>query len=247
MSRSLRAISLVLLLLISLLVSAPARLLGLVLPSGELLMEGFSGTLWRGKANRCLVRTDVGYLHLGAVEWRLRPFSLLLFAPRVTIESHWGSQTLATGLIVRGGGDLDLYELEANVPADLLRQFVPVSLTGNFFVQLNQLKLRAGTPVEGDGRLVWQDGGWISPTGPVPLGSYGLDFSQGEGAPLDAGVITIAGAVNAEGSVQIQDRAYRIDIMITGEEVLDTRLQQALSLMARPVGQGFQVKLDGEF
>ena len=35
-----------------LLAAAPARLLGLVLPSEQVLMDGFQGTLWRGSASR---------------------------------------------------------------------------------------------------------------------------------------------------------------------------------------------------
>ena len=170
MSRMLGALALVLLLLICLLATSPARLLGLVLPSGQVVMQGFDGTLWQGKASRCLVRTPAGYLHLGAVSWQLSPLSLLLFAPRLTLESRWGNQTLNTGLVLRGGADVDLAALDASIPADLLRQFVPVSLAGVLSVQLDQLNLRSGWPVEGAGRLVWQRGGWNSPSGPIAVG-----------------------------------------------------------------------------
>ena len=246
MSRSVGVIALVLLLLACLLATAPARILALVLPAGEVSMQGFSGTLWRGKASRCLVQTPAGYLHLGAVGWQLDPLSLLLLAPRLGIESNWGSQALATTLVLRGGGDVDLYQLEASIPADLVRQFVPVRLAGVFSLQANELKLRAGWPVAGAGRLVWQGGGWNSPTGPVPLGSYALDFEQAPAAALLGEVITLAGAVTAGGSVRLQERSYDIDITVGSEAGLDQRLQQALALVARPVAQGYRIKLDGE-
>lgn len=246
MSRMLGALALVLLLLISLLATSPARLLGLVLPSGQVVMQGFDGTLWQGTASRCLVQTPAGYLHLGAVSWQLSPWSLLLFAPRLTLESRWGNQTLSTGLVLRGGDDVDLTALDASIPADLLRQFVPVSLAGVLSVQLDQLSLRSGWPVEGAGRLVWQGGGWNSPSGPIPLGSYVLDFAQPPGSALAGDVVTLAGAVSAEGSVRLEGRSYDIDVMVRREGGLDERLQQALSLMARPVDGGYRIKLDGE-
>ena len=246
MSRILGAFALVLLLLVSLLASSPARLVGLVLPAGQVVMQGFSGTVWQGNASRCLVRTPAGYLHLGAVSWRLSPASLALFAPRLTLESRWGNQTLNTGLVLRGGDDIDLEALEATIPADLLRQFVPVTLAGALSVQLEQLKLRAGWPVEGSGRLVWQGGGWNSPSGPIPLGSYALDFRQPAGSALAGEVVTLAGGVSAEGSVRLEDRSYDVDITVRGEGGLDERLQQALSLMARPVDGGYRIKLEGE-
>jgi hypothetical protein len=71
MSRPLWAIALALLLLISLLITTPARLLGLVLPAGQVYAQGFSGTLWQGKASRALLQTPAGLLHLGAVSWKL--------------------------------------------------------------------------------------------------------------------------------------------------------------------------------
>lgn len=246
MSRILGASALLVLLLICLVATSPARLLGLVLPSGQVVMQGFSGTVWDGTASRCLVRTPAGYLHLGTVSWRLSPLSLALFAPRLTLESRWGNQTLETGLVLRGGEDVDLDAFEATIPADLLRQFVPVSLAGVLSVQLEQLKLRAGWPVEGAGRLVWQSGGWNSPTGPIALGSYALDFSQPPGSALVGEVVTLSGGVSAEGSVRLEDTSYDVDITLRGEGGLDERLQQALSLMARPVDGGYRIKLDGE-
>ncbi|MDH5172698.1 MAG: type II secretion system protein N [Gammaproteobacteria bacterium] len=247
MSRTFGACALVLLLLSCLLVTAPARVVGLLLPSGEVIMQGFSGTLWRGEAGRCLVRTQAGYFHLGALNWRLDPWSLLLFAPRLALESKWGNQAIAASVVLRGAEDIDLYDLEARLPADLLRQFVPVNLAGVFSLQLESMKLRGGWPAEGAGRLVWQDAGWNSPGGPVPLGSYALDFAQAPDAALVGEVVTLSGAVAASGSVRLQGRAYGVDITLSGEGGLDQRLQQALALVARPVDQGYRIKLDGEF
>lgn len=245
-SRIVKGLALVLVLLVCLLSTAPARLLGLLLPADQVIMQGFKGTIWRGSASRCLVQAGPGYLHLGTVSWELQPLSLLLFAPRMTLDSSWGTQTLATELVVRGSGDIDLHNLEAKIPADLLRQYVPVALSGVLSLQLEQLQLRGGLPERGAGRLVWQDGAWQSPTGPVPLGSYALDFSQAPGAELVGVVLTLAGPVTAEGGLRLLDRRYAIDISVQAEGSLDTRLQQALSLMARPLGNGYRIKLEGE-
>lgn len=245
-SRIVKGLALVLVLLVCLLSTAPARLLGLLLPADQVIMQGFKGTIWRGSAGRCLVQAGPGYLHLGAVSWELQPLSLLLFAPRITLDSSWGTQTLATELVVRGAGAIDLHDLAANIPADLLRQYFPVTLSGLLSLQLEQLQLRDGLPEQGSGRLVWQQGVWLSPTGPVPLGSYALDFSQAPGAELVGQVMTLAGPVTAEGGLRLLDRRYAIDISVQGEGSLDTRLQQALSLVARPLGDGYRIKLEGE-
>lgn len=241
-----RVLLLALLLLFCLVVAAPARLLAPILPPGQVLMQGYSGTLWEGKASRCLVKTPAGYLHLGAVGWRLDPWSLLRFAPRLVLDAQWGAQTLAAELVLRGVGDVDLGEVAVQFPADLLRQFVPVNLTGTFSLQIEQLLIRGGLPTAGSGRLLWQAGGWNSPSGPVPLGSYALDLNQPRGAPAEGVVLTLAGPVKADGRAQLQGNSYAIDIVLRSEH-WDERLQQALSLVAGPTDEGYRIKLDGEF
>ena len=246
MSRPIQGLALASVLLICLLVSAPARLVGLVLPSGQVAMDGFSGTVWNGSASRALVRTAAGYLHLGSVQWQLSPWSLVLLSPRLSVDSHWGRQKLTAELVIRGQQDLDLAEVDARFDADIVRHFAPVLLGGTFSLQLDTLQLREGRPVRGAGKLVWQDGRWLSPQGPLLLGSYALDFEQLTDQPLVAQVITLAGPVEASGTVQLQDQSYAVDIMLGSEQALDPQLERALSLIARPTQGRHHIKLEGE-
>ncbi len=246
MSRFIGGIALTILLLVSLVVSAPARLLGLFIPDQQVLMQGYTGTVWRGSASRALVQTEPGYLHLGAVQWSLDPVSLLLLAPRLTINSAWGNQLIAGQVVLRGQRDIDLHEFEAAVSADLLRQFVPVALTGTLSVQLQDLQVRDGLPHSGAGRLVWQNAGWQSPQGLMPLGTYALDFQQAPGDLLQAQVVTVSGPLDASGTAQLQGRNYAVDVRISSSLPMDGRLEQALSLIGAPESGGYRVKLDGD-
>lgn len=246
MSRFALAAGLLLLLCLSLVVSAPARLLGSLLPADQVVLQGLEGTVWRGSASRVLARAPTGYLHLGTVHWSLHPLSLLLLAPSVDFESSWGTQSLAGGLVWRGSGDLDLRRFEASVSADLLRQFAPVSLAGTLQLQLQELLLRDGLPARGAGRLVWQNGAWPTAQGVLPLGTYALDFRKEPGEALTGEVVTLSGPVEASGVVEMQDRTYLVDVLLSGRGLQDPQLQQALALIARPVGQGYRIKLDGE-
>ena len=246
MSRFTLGLILALLLGVSLVVSAPARLLNLVLPAEQVLMQGFGGTLWRGSASRALVRAGPGYLHLGAVHWSLDPLSLLLLAPRLTLSSVWGNQVISGDLVLHGAQDIDLYDFEVVVAADLLRQFAPVAFTGSLSAQLGNLQLRNGLPHSGAGRLVWQNGGWQSPGGLLPLGTYALDFYQAPGEMLQGEVVTVSGPVAANGTVELQNRNYRVDILVSSRVAMDDQLQQALSLIAAPEPQGYRVVLNGE-
>lgn len=247
MSRLVWGAVLFILLLLCLAALAPARLLGLVLPAGQVVMQGFSGSLWRGSASRCLVQAGPGFLHMGAVHWRLEPLSLLALAPRLNLDSAWGAQTLSGTLVLRGERDLDLQDLDASFSAGLLRQFLPVALDGTLSLQVQGMQLRDGLPRETAGRLVWQDGLWQAPSGPLPLGSYAMDFHQAGEGPVVAEVLTLSGPVEAAGSARLDGRNYLVNITVTGPGAQDPRLQQALSLVARPEGQGYRIELDGEY
>ena len=238
------------LLLLCLVVSAPARLLGLLVPADVLVMQGLSGSLWRGSAARCLVAAGHGYIHLGSVTWRLLPLSLLTLSPTVDLKSRWGKQQISGRITLRDGENFAVHELEASVSAQLLRQFAPFLIDGHFSVNLASLIVRDGLPYSGKGRVLWQDAAWLSPRGPRALGSYALDFEQLEDQALAGEIVTITGPVDASGDIQLAGRSYAVDIFLRGGSGLDTQLQQAVSLFAQPVdgsdGLAYRIQLNGE-
>lgn len=240
------AVTLVLVLLLGLAMSAPARLLSLVVPGDRISLQGLAGTVWQGSASRCVLRLPQGMVHLGKVRWSLDPLSLFTLTPRLTLRSEWGSQTIAGDVALRGARDLDVADFEARVSADLLRQVLPVAVAGSFSVQVAEFALRDGLPDSGSGRVVWQDAAWRSPQGPVPLGSYAVDFEQFSGQPLLGEVITLAGPMQANGSAQLEARSYRVDVLVTSEIGIDRPLENALSLMAAPEGDGYRILLEGD-
>ncbi len=247
MSRLSLGLTLALLLLVSLIVAAPARLLATLLPAEQVHMEGFAGTLWRGSASRCLLRAGPGYLHLGSVSWRLAPLSLLTLAPRLTVESQWGQQRFAGDLVFRGEQAFDFHDFEATLAADLLRRFAPITLGGHLNASFDELVVRDLVPVSAQGRLVWQSAAWESPQGLMPLGTYAIDIDPQQGGGLSGEVLTLSGRVNASGTVGLSGRRYTVDVLVGASNGLDEQVQRALSLIAAPEGNAYRVNLDGEF
>ncbi|MFT4614215.1 MAG: general secretion pathway protein N [Bacteroidia bacterium] len=231
----------------SLLANAPARLLAGFLPQDVVIMQGFSGTLWKGRAGRTMVSVPAGFLHLGTVQWSLRPWSLLTLSPQVNLRSDWGSQVINADLIIKGTQDLVVRELDARVDADLLRQFAPVALSGSFSTQLQEFELKDGLPYSAKGRVVWENAAWVSPGGSVPLGSYALDVEQAPGEVLMGEVVTLSGPLQAEGELQLEGRRYAVDILTSGDDALAGPLKNALSMLAEPGPDGYRIVLDGEF
>ncbi len=237
---------LALLFFINLVATAPARLLNFFVPEEQILLQGLSGTVWDGSASGVIIRLPQGYFQLGAVEWSLQPVSLLTLAPHITLRSEWGRQAFAAELIVRGQQDIDIINLEAQLAAGMLSRFAPVAVDGFFSLQSGLLQVRDGMPFSGEGRLVWQNAGWNSPRGLVPLGTYALDFQQPENEALQGQILTLSGPLEASGTLQLQQRSYAVDILIASEGSLDTQIQQMLSLIAQPEDAGFRLALDGD-
>ena len=184
MSRSLFGLALALVMVVSLVVTAPARLVVPLLPGDRIIMQGLNGTLWRGSASRALVQAGPGYLQLGSVEWMLSPLSLLTFRPRFDLRSQWGRQRLSGELVLRGGADISVHDLSANLPAELIKHYLPVALDGDLSLQFAILHLREGLPYHTEGRLVWQRATWLSPAGSRPLGSYAVQLYAYDLDPL---------------------------------------------------------------
>lgn len=245
--RSLQVVVLLLVLVYSLLSAAPARLINYVLPDDQIILQGVAGTVWEGRASRAMVNTPSGFLHLGSIDWTLSALSLLTLSPALNVNSQWGSQRFTGEVTLHNETTYSLQDVQARLAADLLRLFAPVALGGHFDVQLRELEIEDGMPNGGGGRLVWERASWQAPRGPIGLGTYALDFSQESGGPLRGTVITVSGALEADGRVEVDGRQYLIDILVRSDEPLDPQLAEGLMLMATPEGDGYRLKLEGKF
>lgn len=245
-SRKLLGPGLIALFLMALGVLAPARLVVSMLPENTLAMQGVTGSLWRGEASVAVLDTGNGYLHLGELKWRLKPLSLLSFAPQLELASHWGAQRIAGSLRFKGRDHIELENIDALLDAQLLRHYAPLELSGSVSLQISHLEVQDGLSREGAGRVVWQNGGWISTRGQRSLGSYAIDFSQQRNEPLQGAILTLQGGLQAAGDLALRDRSYAIDVFLHGPAIGDPQLRQALQLVASPQGDGFRVKFSGD-
>jgi len=246
MSRLSAGLVLAVLFLACLVASAPARLLGMVLPETAIILQGYGGTIWCGRASQALLATQSGYIHLGAVHWSLKPLSLLTLSPFFEVDSSWGKQRLSGGVRISADDNIELKNLDAAFSAQLLRQFLPLAVGGEFFVQLANLQLHRGLPTAVQGRIVWQHATWESSQGALALGTYALELEQQAGGALKGTIVTIAGGVVANGDASLDGDRYSVNILVTDDAGLDSQLGQALSLIAQPVADGYRIAFEGQ-
>lgn len=233
-------------LLVLLLANAPARLLLSVVPSDQVILQGLSGTLWNGHAGRALVASGAGWLHLGATRWQLSPLSLLTLTPRIEIASQWGRQTLAADITLHSQTEIELQQVDLLVEAALLRQYLPVGLVGDLSLQFDEILIEGNTLGSAKGRIVWRDGGWISPQGRRLLGSYAIDVASLDPGGVRGEVVSLAGDLQASGTIELQQSQYNVDVLLSGQGLDDPQLRQALQLVAIPQNDDFRVKLQGK-
>lgn len=244
-----------------LIVTAPARLLPLFLAESPLALSGLSGTLWRGEAARAALTGPGGTLQLGELRWRIEPFSLVTLAPWVALETVWGAQRLSLHLRQRGDR-LEVRDADLSLDASLVRQLLPVELTGRLSAQFSQLTLVGQDLLQAEGRLVWQGAAFAGVNGLSRLGDYAAIVTGsapapgaaqgtggrdgGAGAGIRATVETLSGPVRVEGSALLSGNRYRVDATVTSDGPMEASLAQALSLVAVPGENGYLLRLDGD-
>ena len=239
--------------LLAAVVLLPARLAGWVLPAAAVAADGYAGTLWQGSAARVLVATPGGWFHLGGLRWELSPLSLLLARPTAAVEAAWGDQRLAGTVTWRGGDSLRLRDARFALDAALLKEVAPVALRGRLAGDVARLDLEDGLVRALEGRMTWERAAWDAPGSSFALGSYAVDFAPAAGRSQAAAgggvqgeVLTLAGPLEAAGTLALAGHRYRIDLTLTSERSLPRPLAEALSLLATPTDRGFRLVLDGE-
>jgi hypothetical protein len=243
--------------LLAAMVLLPARLAGWVLPPSMIAADGYAGTLWQGSAARALVATPGGWFHLGGLRWELSPLSLLLARPTATVEAAWGDQRLAGTVTWRGGDRLRVRDARFAVDAALLKEVAPVALRGRLAGDVKSLALAGGLVQALEGRMTWERAAWDAPGSSFALGSYAVDFAPAvDGAPagdnggaqggMNGKVLTLAGPLEAAGTLALAERRFRIDLTLSSDRPLPRPLSEALSLLATPTDRGFRLVLDGE-
>jgi general secretion pathway protein N len=247
MSRSVLAGTWCGLLLLVLLITAPARLLGHFLPQQQIQAQGFSGSLWHGQAASVAIALPGGWLQLGEVEWRLSPWSLLRLSLRLDLESSWGQQRVQTDISLSPAGSIYLRETSASFSASLIQQWLPVQLDGTLELLIPAAELRDLIPVSGAGRLVWRQASWTGASGSQSLGDYVVEVEIAAEKKLSGVITTLSGPVQVQGSVSLQGRSYAVDVQLRADQGFGREFSNALQLMAAPVDDGYQLKFNSEF
>jgi len=223
--------------LLTLVLAAPAaRVIEWVEPGGATI-EGASGRIWAGHAQR--VRIDGMGLPLTDVRWDVQAWRLVTGELGSVIEAE------AVGLDGRGyvglgaGGTIRVADLTVRGPvAGLLEKLpYPVAASGSLLARLESGSVVAGVPRGLRGRAVWSEARVQAPLA-IRLGEVVADIEpEGEGQVID--VRARGGEVTVDGRISLEaDGRYQIEMALTPTESAGGRVRDTLTLVARPDEQG---------
>lgn len=207
--------------------------------SRQFSLSGISGSVWSGKASFGMVQGQ----SLQAIEWSLRPWSVLLGQvglswsfrlPDSTGTEGYGRGKTAMGL----DGSMDFDQLEMNLPLVEAAKLVGMAAlrpAGSVSLNLQDVNWNGENLTSVEGRVVWHDAG-ISMVKPISLGDLSMVLEM-EGEQIKGVISDSGGPLSIDGVLKLKaDGTYQINGALAARDSPD--LQQALRSMGRPGPDG---------
>ena len=224
----------------------PARVLSTFLPA-TLTLSGLSGTVWSGQAVRAWTMIDGQPLMLGRVQWQLQPWRLGWGSP-LTLTSEWGDQIFTSRMGMGLSGLTVFRDVSVNFDTSALRAMFPLYLGGTVSGSFERIEIEQAGLRQAQGTVYLKDAIWTAKSGNIPLGDYRIDVAGNAGSAdgIMGEVITENGALVLAGDLALSMGAYAVKLTATGPVARDDGFRRAVSMLATPTAEGFDVVFQGQ-
>ena len=221
----------------------PASVVSALLPA-TVTASGVTGSLWRGSASHVDVSQRGQVFALGRVNWVLNPRGLL-WGDVLTLESRWGDQRGDLALDFRLGGTTHLNDVMLSLDLGWVRNLIPLYVAGRLTADMDHLAVDStGMLLGASGRIVWENAAWRAVGGDVSLGTYVIDIDTTDQG-VQGRMSTRKGALEVNGQFAIEQGRYTLAADLSGPAARNEAFQQAIALLAVPVGSGYRIELSG--
>ncbi|MBT8101943.1 MAG: type II secretion system protein N [Gammaproteobacteria bacterium] len=232
----------VLTLVVTLIISIPARVAYQWASPPGLAVSGIHGTVWRGEADAVAAYGIV----LRDVSWRITPLQLFTGSASYRVQGAPDSGFLEGNVGVTVGGTVKVSDLTASLPLNIFAQALNIrGLQGEASVQFDRLQLRDGLPVAADGTV--QVNNLVAPRlSRDSIGGYRAEFFT-QTDSVSASVEDTDGAVGLAGSLEINDdRSYRFLGQVVAKPNTPASLRQQLQYLGSANERGMrELRLEG--
>ncbi|MDG2460061.1 MAG: type II secretion system protein N [Luminiphilus sp.] len=224
----------------------PARTLVWLLPE-QVKLSGLSGTIWSGQGARAWVKHDGKPLMLGRLQWRLQPWRMFWSTP-LTLSTQWGEQTLHTRAGLSATGSWLLRDTHISIDARIFRLFFPLYLGGTVSAHLERIEITDARIQQALGGMLLREMVWTARGGNLPLGTYRINLadSGSELGEVRGAMETIEGALVLTGGFLLSDDSYDVSLRASGPVAREESFRRAVSVLATPTANGFDIFLQGQ-
>jgi len=212
----------------------PASLAARQLERVGFTAAGYSGSVWRGRAQNFAWRGAP----LGELQWRLRPWALLTGHAGGTIRLTRPDGSLSSDFSASLKGDVRLSNLQGDLDIEALSALplgLPHGWSGRVSGRLEELEVTDGVPTSVRG-AVDMDGIVAPPPRSTTIGSYHIVMPDPAAAPvageLTAHVSDKEGPFSFDGRFTLaSDRSFLLEGMLAPRGPTPPALQRSLELL----------------
>lgn len=190
--------------LVVLLVTFPARVAYQWLAPPEVRLSGITGSIWNGKAAEGIA----GGAYVQNIRWEIQPASIFKGQLAFVASGNPGSGTMTATVAAQSDGALTITDLNGSIPLDLVHQsFQQNGIRGDVVLQFAKLTIKDGLPVEADGSITVAD--FFAPVlSASRIGDFRADF-QTSGDGITGVVQELSGVLDVEGTIDLlANRSY---------------------------------------
>ena len=184
---------------------------------------------------------------LGRVQWQLQPWRFGWGSP-LTLTSEWGDQIFTSRLGMGLSGLTVLRDVSVNLDTSVLRAMFPLYLGGTLSGSFDRIEVKQTGLRQVQGTVYLQNAIWTAKSGNMPLGDYRSDVAgnAGSGDGIVGEVVTENGALLMSGDLSLFADAYAVKLSAGGPVARDDGFRRAVSILATPTAEGFDIVLQGQ-
>jgi len=166
--------------------------------SGDIAMNGVSGTLWSGRASLASIRVKGVDHSLGQLTWKLNILSLFTLSPCALIGTHMDNQEFDGVVCIKGKNALAVKDASVSFPAALVQPLLPLAIDGQFALNIERLDIKntelLGLRAKGSwmGSKIYNGTNWMS------LGGLGADFVDDGKKGLSAHIFDVSSPLHVD-------------------------------------------------
>jgi len=214
----------------------PARVAYQWFAPPDLVLNGISGSVWRGNADEGMA----GGAYIRAIRWRLKAAELLKGKLAFATSASPAAGSITTDVAVGLGGNLELSNLSGHVPVDLVHPaFQQSGISGDLSLRFDELVLENGLPVVASGTVTVANV-YIPNLSAGVLGDYRAEFHTGDNL-ITGSVDDLSGVLDVSGVVTITaDRAYTLIGEVAARPDAPPSVEQQLRFLGSPNERGLR-------